>query len=57
MILPKGLYLCPIPSCRGNIIWKKAFDIAVTGHCNYCNAGFTLLVNELPKSKKAKTDG
>ena len=56
-LTPQGLYLCPIHGCRGNIIWHTKYNKSVGGTCNYCNAGLTLLVTELPKPTEVKTDG
>ena len=56
LLTPQGLYLCPIPGCRGNIIWRTKYDRSICGICNHCNAGLTLLITELPKPMEAKTN-
>ena len=39
---------CAVSGCKGKIVWEKQNPISVSGHCDECQAGWTLLLTQGP---------
>ena len=39
---------CAVSGCKGKIVWEKQNPRSVCGHCDECQAGWTLLLTQGP---------